>query len=201
MSNPNPSLLDQTQIIQRVFDGASDRLRVDAAVSLDVGTLDVAINATDDSIRIYDSNAAAITLGQKTKAQSIPVVFPSDQTISTTIPANSTFGVLESGTVDTAFAEAFTVGNSILTTVTSYSAVQPTRLKMVEVSGTNIATYTVNVNGTPIHKKRTFFGNLDNNFQFSKGFAVDSGDVITIKVLHNQSDPGDFSAFILVLKD
>lgn len=201
MSNPNPSLLDQTQIIQRVFDGTSDRLRVDAAVSLDVGTLDVAINATDDSIRIYDSNAAAITLGQKTKAQSIPVVFPSDQTISTTIPANSTFGVLESGTVDTAFAEAFTVGNSILTTVTSYSAVQPTRLKMVEVSGTNIATYTVNVNGTPIHKKRTFFGNLDNNFQFSKGFAVDSGDVITIKVLHNQSDPGDFSAFILVLKD
>lgn len=201
MSNPNPSLLDQTQIIQRVFDGASDRLRVDAAVSLDVGTLDVAINATDDSIRIYDSNAAAITLGQKTKAQSIPVVFPSDQTISTTIPANTTFGVLESGTVDTAFAEAFTVGNSILTTVTSYSAVQPTRLKMVEVSGTNIATYTVNVNGTPIHKKRTFFGNLDNNFQFSKGFAVDSGDVITIKVLHNQSDPGDFSAFILVLKD
>lgn len=52
--NPNPSLLDPGQIIKRSFDGANDRIRVDAAVSMTVGDQEVVITHEDDSIRLGD---------------------------------------------------------------------------------------------------------------------------------------------------
>lgn len=50
--NPSPSNLDQQQIIQRVMDGANDRLRVDATVTATIG--DVTISAEDSNIAIKD---------------------------------------------------------------------------------------------------------------------------------------------------
>ena len=48
--NPKPSALDQDQIIRRVFDGDNDKLRVDATVSLEPGTL--SLDSTTDSVTI-----------------------------------------------------------------------------------------------------------------------------------------------------
>lgn len=54
--NPTPSLLDQTQILQRSFDKDNDRLRVDAEVTANIsGAQEVIINAVDDSIAIRSS--------------------------------------------------------------------------------------------------------------------------------------------------
>lgn len=118
---------------------------------------------------------------------------------SVTVGGN--IGTVETGTVETAYAEVLAIGAGVETLVVSYTAVQPTRLKIAEVSGTNIAAFTIYVNGAAIHKKRTYFGMLDNNFTFSKGYAVVASDVISVKVLHGQASAGDFNAFLLVLKD
>lgn len=50
--NPFPSKLDQTQIMQRSFDGDNDRLRVDATVTASIGT--VVVNADTSDIAIKD---------------------------------------------------------------------------------------------------------------------------------------------------
>lgn len=109
--------------------------------------------------------------------------------------------VVESGTVDTAFGDITSVPMNTLTTIVSYTAGGPTRVKFCEVSGTNIATYTISVNGSPVNRKQTFYGNLDNDFQFSKGYALVITDIITITVIHQQTSVGEFSGFVLVLKD
>lgn len=48
------TLLDENQIIQRVFDEAGDKLRVDAQVTVNAGTAEVIISQVDDSIRLGD---------------------------------------------------------------------------------------------------------------------------------------------------
>lgn len=55
-TNPTPSLLDQQQIIQRAFDGDTDRLRVDSLTTIEppVGGLEVNINQENDSIALGD---------------------------------------------------------------------------------------------------------------------------------------------------
>lgn len=202
---------DYTQGIRESYDPTIERIRVDALVNDGVDAL--VINA-DGSINVVvvsggsadhvnawisDADGFPITVGQKTMAESVPVVFPSDQAISATI--SSTVDTVEAGTVDTAYNEITSVPSSTLTNIVSYTAVQNTRLKIIEVSGTNIAAYTVFVNGSPIHKKRTYYGFLDNNFQFSKGYALVLGDLVQVKVEHFNTSVGDFSGFILVLKD
>lgn len=110
-------------------------------------------------------------------------------------------GTVESGTVETSFGDISSVASGITTTLTTYTAGGPTRFKVAEVSGTNIATYTVLVNDVVINKKQTFYGYLDNDFQFSKGYPLLLGDIVKVQVVHNQPSLGAFSAFILVLKD
>lgn len=227
MPGPNSpyTALDFSQVIRQSFDESKDRLRVDATVTASIsdvqinaedsdiaikdrvsdnllkinsdGSLDVNViisAATGDSIRIYDSNGAAVTLGQKSSALSIPVVLATGQ-------SSSTIGTIESGTVNSVYNDVAAVASGAETEIVTYTALSSTRLKITEVTGTNIATYTVYVNSSPIHKKRTYFGNLDNNFQFSKGYKLENGDVISVTALHNQTSPGDFSGFILVLID
>jgi hypothetical protein len=58
--NPNPSALDQDQIIRRVFDGANDKLRVDATLSLDPGTIKLTDN--DDSVAIGNGSGVHATI-------------------------------------------------------------------------------------------------------------------------------------------
>lgn len=48
------TLLDQNQILQRVFDETTDKLRVDTAVSVVMGQAEVLITQADDSIRLGD---------------------------------------------------------------------------------------------------------------------------------------------------
>lgn len=50
----NYSSLDQQQIIQRAFDEQSDALRVKTEAQIVANAMEVAINASDDSIRLGD---------------------------------------------------------------------------------------------------------------------------------------------------
>ena len=54
--NPTPSLLDSGQIIKRAFDESEDRIRVDAEVTATIGSVEVVISDTEDSIKIGDGS-------------------------------------------------------------------------------------------------------------------------------------------------
>jgi len=55
--NPSPTLLDQNQILQRSFDQANDRLRVDASVTATIaGPFAVEIQSSNDNIAIRNSS-------------------------------------------------------------------------------------------------------------------------------------------------
>lgn len=70
-----------------------------------------------------------------------------------------------------------------------------TELQILEVSGTNIATYTVQVNAVTTDKKRTYFGgNLNENFNFDRTITLVAGDVLTVTVEHGRTFLGDFNA-------
>lgn len=170
---------------------------VDDSIKIGNGSGQYLVINADGSIknRIYDSSGNSLT----STAGALNVNIGGG--IVTVTPGAGTFNSVESGTVDTAYNEVTSVASAILTTITTYNVTQPTRLKWVDISGSNIAEYTVNINGTPIYKKRTYYGNLDNTFSFSKGYNLVASDVITVKVIHYQPSVGDFSAFILVLKD
>lgn len=58
MANPNPTKLDQHQVLQRSFDEAQERLRVDAVASIESGSMEVVIDQSDDSILVYGNDGA-----------------------------------------------------------------------------------------------------------------------------------------------
>jgi hypothetical protein len=63
--NPNRTVLDSNQIFQRSFDETEDRIRVDAEVTATIGTVEVIITDTDDSIKIGNGSGdfAEVTNG------------------------------------------------------------------------------------------------------------------------------------------
>ncbi len=74
-------------------------------------------------------------------------------------------------------------------------------LERVEVGGTNIAEYRMYKNDEILHQKRTsLLSGLDNAFIFSSvskiGILLVAGDVLEIKVIHSQNEPGDFECRI-----
>lgn len=169
-----PKDKDFTQVIKAGFDEDTQRHKVEALISDGV-----------DALLVNPDGSLNVKITANTA--------PPDPSVSSY--------TVESGTVATAYNEVSSVPSGTLTTIVSYTCTGPTRIKFAEVTGTNIAEYTVLVNGIVKNKKRTYYGNLDNSFQFAKGLGISSGDVISLQVTHNQTDLGDFSGFILVMQD
>lgn len=73
------------------------------------------------------------------------------------------------------------------------------------VSGENIARYDILINGVIQDTIRTMFGgDLTQSFDFTDGIGfglpLNSGDVVTVQVLHNRPYTGDFNARVQVLE-
>lgn len=182
---------DFPQVLKESYDANTQRLKVESIVT---DGIDALIVNSDGSIntRIFDSAGASVLLGQKTAAQSLPVVLASD---------TPGFSVIESGTFSNVYGEVLSIPMNMLTTVTTYTATQDVRVRLAEVSGTNIAEWTVNVNSSIVNKKRTFFGNLNETFQFDKGYPLVLGDVVEVQVTHSRPSVGDFNSSLVLLKD
>lgn len=72
-------------------------------------------------------------------------------------------------------------------------------MQKIDVSGTNIATFNIYVNTIIQARQRTYFGgSLNVNFDFSnvakKGYPLEAGDIVEIKVIHSRPEAGDFDA-------
>lgn len=105
------------------------------------------------------------------------------------------------------YGEVSSVANSTLTTVTSYTvpAMKTASLETVSVSGSNIATYQVEINATVVDKKYTWFGgNLSEFFDFKTASGgskqLTAGDIVRVRVIHSRSMVGDFNAKIDVVE-
>jgi hypothetical protein len=199
--NPNPSHLDHQQILQRVFDAANDALRTDATIQVDTlnANLTVDIKAADgDNIAIANANGSLVTTittnGSK-NGLDVNVINTSP------IPVVVTNGA--SGTVKNYYNEITSVGAGNLTTISTYtvpSGHTSSLLKYV-FNGSTIATYTILFNNIVIDKKYTMWGSsFYGDFEFINGLPLISGDVIIVKVIHQQGALNSFNGRIQVIE-
>ena len=74
-------------------------------------------------------------------------------------------------------------------------------LMKVTVSGTNIAEFAVLINGVIQDKRRTWFCDFNEDFDFLEqngGIQINAGDIVTVTVNHWRPALGDFNSKILV---
>lgn len=98
------------------------------------------------------------------------------------------------------FNEITSVASSgLFTTVVSYMAPSPAKLKFVSVAGSNVAEYQVKINGSIQSKKYTYFGGaLSADFDFRDGIDLVGSDLVTVEVRHNRTDLGNFNGNIII---
>jgi hypothetical protein len=104
--------------------------------------------------------------------------------------------------LDIKYNEISSVASGAETNVISFTATgNGYRVNKIIVSGENIGTYKVKVNGTTVLIKRTYFGgNLNEEFNFEdfeNGLKLNATDQIIVTVLHNRPFTGNFEASIL----
>lgn len=200
---------DFAQVIKLVYDEALNRLRVDMGANITLGgELEVSIDAASgDNIAISDgTDTLAINADG-----SINVNFPpsaaieiTDGTDNLAINADGSINVVLSGsaTVVDTYNEISSVVSSALTTIVSYTVLTAGKLKQINVSGTNIAEYRIELNSTVIDKKRTYFGSaLNADFNYDDGIIVSPADTVVVKVVHTRPSTGDFNGRIQVTED
>lgn len=210
------SKLDANQVLKSVYNQEANALQITngAPIVAPSGSLEVAIDQSQDSIAIGDGNDLFTSTNVSSK------IGLDVNIINTTIPISATdldIRNLEFATdkvdvsgssisiddqpITNIYNEVLSVASGILTTITSFTASQSSKLKQVDVSGENIATFTVLVNGNVVSKKRTYFGGqLDNTFNFNNGIAVSSGQQILVQVIHNRPTVANFNANIAILE-
>lgn len=183
--NPTPSQLDPGQIIKRSFDGAEDRLRVDAQVTAVIpGPIEVSITDVDDSIRIGGGGPGPYLNVNPDGSLNVVVTSGTPATYATNVN----------------YSEISAVAAAVETTILTYTvpAATTTSIVRADVSGTNIALYAVKVNSAAIAKRRTWWTSFNEKFEFttniSNGYTLSAGDVVTITVLHNSASLGNFNA-------
>lgn len=96
------------------------------------------------------------------------------------------------------YAQVTSVASSTLTTIVSYTVPSDKSfvLNHVQVSGENIATYTVEIDSVVQALKRTYFTQYNAEFDFS-GLEVAANSVVRVRVVHTSPATGDFDARIL----
>lgn len=204
--------LDADQVLRRAYDEADNRLRVDAEVTAVISSVDVIINAATDNIAISDgTDFLAINADGSINVNVSDIVISAandsikigDGTDFLAINADGSINVnfVETGTLVNTYNEVLSVASAVLTTITSFTATQTTKLKQVDVSGENIASYEVLVNGSVVAKKRTYFGaELNESFVFDKGIEFTVGQIVLVRVIHNRPSTANFNANIITIE-
>lgn len=196
------SKLDANQVLKAVYDEINNKLGVAATVTASIGEsvikdtennfLDV---NPDGSINVNVVNGIDIEI-DAADGDSIKV---SDGTNSLSINPDGSINVKTDVGLSTSFSfnEVTSVGAATLTNVISYDALLPSKLERILVSGTNIAEYLVFLDEIVIAKQRTYFSSGLNS-QFDFGVNLAQGSNITVKVIHNRSNLGDFNASLVI---
>lgn len=152
-------------------------------------------------IRITDG-LNIITFGQQNSLESLPVVIANDQSPITVLPEPDPTKQLINK-----YNKVNNVINGITTSILTYTVPNSKRsvLEKIAVSGDNIAKYDILLNGDNLETKRTYFGSsLNADFDFtsktSLGTVLNSGDELTVNVVHNRPYVGSFEARLQVVE-
>lgn len=197
--------LSQENILRDIHDPVTQTIRTTATAIIPPG-LQVDISHIDDSVRLGDgTNFLTSTTITSKNGLDVNVINP----ISATIPDGSSFSSypLEKGVTKNTFNEITGVAQGIQTTVAAYTVpvLKHGYLSRIDYSGTNIATYDVQINGMVQDKKRTNYAVSLNDFtnfesNGNTGIPLFAGDIIIVTVLHDRPTVGDFNARILSIE-
>ena len=118
-----------------------------------------------------------------------------DSTASTThiVPISANLALYDTATG---------IVTGVPTTVVTYlvPALGTFYIKHVAVSGTNVATYWLDVDGVTMVRRRTNWTNLNDDFNMetdvNTGLKVSAGSLIEVKVVHARAAAGDFDGTI-----
>ena len=197
------------------------RLAVDAALTLDTVTVDIDDLTPDkDQVSIGDhttGNSLEIEPDGSINANvevdaadgdniAIHDADGDELEINSDGSVNTIVSVSNPGTLKSFYNEITSVAASVLSSIQTYTVpvVSFAYLQKVEVSGTNIAEYTIEINSVVQDKKRTYFsGSLNTDFTFVEsgtGIPLSTGDIVEIKVVHLRPTVGDFNSRIQVIE-
>ena len=187
VTSPIEVIISQTNDSIRIGDGTNlvTATQVGGKTGLDVNlinaTIEVAIDAATDSIRISDGT----------------------DTLAINPDGSINVDITTPGTEKNIYNEVTSVPQGVLTSVCSYTVPLGKSAKLLrsEFSGTNIAKYSILLNGSTIDQKYTNFGApLNERAEFTEGLPLTTGDALIVKVLHNRPYLGNFNARILVIE-
>lgn len=170
--------LNQENIIKKVYDPATETLKVNAIATISPGIVEITISDTNDSIKIGDGTGDFLAINP-------------DGSINVNVTQSS-------GTVKNEYDEVTGVASGVTTVILNYIAPSITKLISCDFSGTNIAMYSLYINGILSAKKYTYWCNFNERFDFDGGLVLDPGDIVSIEVLHMRPDVGDFNSNIVV---
>lgn len=122
---------------------------------------------------------------------------------SGSIPTSGGTGVVlqPNGTVVSLYSEALGVASTVSTQLLTYTVPngQDNYLLRIEVSGTNIATYDILIDGVQFARTRTYFsgpfvGLVAIGSSLIDAYKIISGQIVTVNVTNPRPDVGDFEA-------
>lgn len=195
------------------------RLAVDANISAQSIQVSVDLDPSEDGVFIGDPNTGNIleiepdgSLNANVEIDAADgdniAISDGSNTLAINPDGSINVNITQSnpGELKSVYNEISSVVSGVLTTIQTYTAPagKTTYLQKAEVSGTNIAEYTILVNATIEDKKRTYFGgDLNAMFKFIEtgtGLPLAVGDTVTTKVIHNRPNSGDFNSRIQVIE-
>lgn len=162
-------------------------------VNIAGGNLAIVVNHTEDSIRLGDGTSflTSTTVGPKIAldANIVSGNLNIDGSTIATIPY----------VIENIFNTVSSVPSGISTNILTYTAPVNKYLFFIGVSGENLATFDIKINGIFIDKVRTTYTKFDTVSNLGNGvLELLTGDIVTVNVLHNSASPGEFEAKIQV---
>jgi hypothetical protein len=162
------------------------------------------VQLSDGSINIETLNAnLSVQLSHKddfpTAGDINDSVRIGDGTDELEINPDGSINVALAGVPISEFDEANAVVSGIETRIVSYIVPVGYALsvQLAEFDGSNVARYELQVDGTTIARKHTWFsGGLHGEFLYNGSYRVSAGSTIRLMVLHSRPDPGQFSGRI-----
>lgn len=116
----------------------------------------------------------------------------------------NTVVVLAPGQVKRSFYNEITsVPAATPSTVLTYTVPVATSALLMNVytSGSNMSIWTVLVNDVVVDKKREYWsGAMNENFSFDGSITLNAGDILTVSIIHNGTDLGEFNSKLYVIE-
>jgi hypothetical protein len=167
---------DYQQVIKKVYDEPSNRLRVDAALTMTDVVQEVLIDDTTDSIKIGDGNGDYLNIN-------------SDGSLNVNVTEAAKEYILE-------YNEITSIASFTETTVVSYTV--PSSKVFILKSGSicvNADTdVRLKINGTTKGKKQSNW--TQRNIEFNQEVSLEAGDIISFTVEHGELNAQAFQGNI-----